>query len=183
MMSSYLKKCALVVALSSVFPIGAMAGTLIIEEGSDALLKDPPVSATATSVALPVAEPATQPMNLGASVDVIQQHLKAAAQPQAVTPQNWVVNEVDSSVFNVLMVWAKKAEWTFRLDHWTVPNDYPVQGGASFEGDFKTAVRDLLDTTRQSALPVQPCFYSNKVLRVVPRSELCDRALISTRSN
>ena len=87
----------------------------------------------------------------------------------------WVARETDGSVLNVLLAWSAAAGWTFRMEHWTVDNDYPVQGGVRFDGDYQTAVRSLLETTKQSQLPIQPCFYSNRVLRVVPQSELCDR--------
>jgi hypothetical protein len=37
------------------------------------------------------------------------------------------------------------------------------------------AVRHLLAATELSERPLQPCFYSNQVLRVVPYAQACDR--------
>jgi len=40
-------------------------------------------------------------------------------------------------------------------------------------------VRGLLSSTDLTDFPVQPCFYSNNVLRVVTRAEVCDRMTAS----
>lgn len=69
--------------------------------------------------------------------------------------------------------WAGLAGWTFDPQHWAVDVDIPVAGTASFDGDFKDAVRALLAATELAERPIQPCFYSNKVLRVVPHARTC----------
>ena len=69
--------------------------------------------------------------------------------------------------------WAGLAGWTFDPQHWAVDVDIPVAGTALFDGDFKEAVRALLTATELAERPVQPCFYSNKVLRVVPHARAC----------
>lgn len=82
----------------------------------------------------------------------------------------------DSNMRAVLTRWAKLAGWSFDSQHWTVDVDIPLAGAASFGADFKSAVRDLLGSTELSSRPLQPCFYSNQVLRVVPLAEACNRA-------
>ena len=74
-----------------------------------------------------------------------------------------------------LVAWSKRAGWTHDAEHWTVPFDLPVLSSADLGTDFKAAVRALLSSTDLTNMPLQPCFYSNKVLRVVPKAELCDR--------
>lgn len=81
----------------------------------------------------------------------------------------------DHSMRQALSRWAQAAGWTFAPEHWTVPVDIPLTGSADFGGDFKAAVRDLLAATELAEQPLQPCFYSNQVLRVVPLPEACDR--------
>ena len=156
MMLVFFKKKVSMLALGGFFLAalapGAFAGNLILEDGA-------PV------VPLPAA-----PLTQGSMPGVVQ-----SVPAVSTDPGEWVASEMDGSVLNVLLSWAPRAGWTFRMEHWTVQNDYPIQGSERFKGDFKTAVRLLLDTTAQSALPVQPCFYSNNVLRVVPRAEFCDR--------
>ena len=75
--------------------------------------------------------------------------------------------------------WAQSVEWIHLPQHWSVGYDLPITGSFSFPGDFKTAVRALLDTTQMNGNPLQPCFYGNRVIRVVPAAELCDRSNIT----
>jgi hypothetical protein len=67
------------------------------------------------------------------------------------------------------------AGWTFQPQHWAVDVDIPLSATAEFSGDFKSAVRDLLGATELAEKPLQPCFYGNKVLRVVPLAQSCTR--------
>lgn len=83
----------------------------------------------------------------------------------------------DASLRAVLARWATDAGWTFEPQHWAVDADIPLAGTADFTGDFKQAVRELLGATEMSDRPVQPCFYLNKVLRVVPLAQACDRSV------
>jgi hypothetical protein len=89
----------------------------------------------------------------------------------------------DPTMRAVLTRWAKLAGWSFDAQHWTVDVDIPLAGTASFGADFKSAVRDLLASTELSTRPLQPCFYSNQVLRVIPLAEACNRTatVASTR--
>lgn len=76
----------------------------------------------------------------------------------------------------VLAKWAQAAGWTFQSQHWAVEVDIPLAGSAEFGSDFKQAVRALLASTELTERPVQPCFYTNRVLRVVPYTQACDRS-------
>lgn len=80
----------------------------------------------------------------------------------------------DRNVRRVLKRWAQTAGWTFGTDHWALDVDIPVSASADLGSDFKTAVRALLASTEMSDRPVQPCFYTNKVLRVIGASQQCD---------
>jgi len=92
---------------------------------------------------------------------------------------NWDARQEDVNLRNVLSRWSAQAGWTFRLEHWVPERDLPVAGTVSFPGDFQAAVRGLLSSTDLTDFPVQPCFYSNNVLRVVTRAEVCDRMTAS----
>lgn len=93
--------------------------------------------------------------------------------------RNWDVLPEDATIRGVLARWANIGGWVFMPVHWTVKSDLPVAGGTSFYGDFKTAVRGLVSSSEMTDLPLQPCFYSNGVLRVVPKTEVCDRSSIA----
>ncbi len=95
--------------------------------------------------------------------------------PLAVQQQTYSVGLSDPNFRKVLTRWANASGWMFEPEHWSVARDIPVGGTDSVIADFKTAVRRLLKSTLLTDLPVQPCFYSNKVLRVIPASELCSR--------
>jgi hypothetical protein len=75
--------------------------------------------------------------------------------------------------------WASIAGWTFQPEHWAVDVDIPLSGSADFSDDFKQSVRDLLGATELGERPLQPCFYANRVVRVVPMSQACDRTAAS----
>lgn len=96
----------------------------------------------------------------------------AAAAPVA---QSYAVTRSDKTIREALVNWSRRAGWTHDTEHWTVPFDLPVLSSADLGTDFKAAVRALLASTDLTNMPLQPCFYSNKVLRVVPKAELCDR--------
>lgn len=94
--------------------------------------------------------------------------------------RNWDVLPEDTTIRGVLIRWANIGGWVFMPAHWTVKSDLPVSGGSSFYGDFKTAVRGLISSSEMTDLPLQPCFYSNGVLRVVLKTEVCDRSSIAS---
>ncbi len=81
----------------------------------------------------------------------------------------------DATLRHALQRWAKQADWTFAPEHWSVDVDIPVSAQAEFGDHFKPAVQNLLAATSLGEYPVQPCFYSNRVLRVVAASRACDR--------
>ncbi len=81
----------------------------------------------------------------------------------------------DATLRAVLARWAGLAGWTFQPQHWAVDVDIPLAASADFPGDFKSAVRGLLGATELADKPLQPCFYGNRVLRVVPLAQSCTR--------
>lgn len=101
----------------------------------------------------------------------------AAAAPLA-TSAAFEVLGTDRTIREVLQRWARSSGWKHDQVHWTLLRDFPIEGTASadaFKGDFRSAVRTLLTSTEATDLPAQPCFYTNFIVRVVPRAEVCDR--------
>lgn len=88
---------------------------------------------------------------------------------------SFTVSPADVTMRQALERWAAAAGWMFHAEHWAVDVDIPLVGRASFETDFKSAVRELLAATEMGDRPLQPCFYSNHVLRIVPHAQACDR--------
>ncbi|MGO3741830.1 TcpQ domain-containing protein [Kerstersia sp.] len=91
------------------------------------------------------------------------------------TEERYTAGTSDGNMRRVLGQWAQRAGWTFDPWHWDVSMDVPLAGNAEFGSDFMQAVRQLLAATELSGQPLQPCFYNNRVLRVVAWTQPCDR--------
>jgi hypothetical protein len=87
------------------------------------------------------------------------------------------VSPQDHTLRSALVRWAQYAGWTFEPEHWAVDADIPIVGAASFESEFEPAVQELVAATELADRPLQPCFYSNRVLRIVPYAQSCDRTV------
>lgn len=96
------------------------------------------------------------------------------AGPPADPKQLFDVQRKDRNLRRVLVRWAALAGWTFEPEHWVLEADIPVSAEAQLGSDFRLAVRRLMVATEMGDLPAQPCFYANKVLRVVGYSQQCD---------
>jgi len=95
---------------------------------------------------------------------------------QALRPApTFAATPADGNLRRLLRRWAEDAGWTFGDEHWTLGADIPLVASLSMGTDFKQAVRTALDATEFTSVPGRPCFYSNNVLRVVPRQEQCNR--------
>jgi hypothetical protein len=103
---------------------------------------------------------------------------RALAPAPAPSAQVYDALPADRTMRQALKRWAGTAGWTFEPEHWTVDVDIPLAGSAVLGSEFKPAVRELLASTELSAHPLQPCFYSNHVLRVIPLAESCSRGAL-----
>lgn len=97
------------------------------------------------------------------------------ASPDSVPLSSYAITLQDKNMRLALHRWAMQDNWTFAPEHWAVDVDIPVSGEARFDGSFQDAVQDLLSATELAERPLRPCFYSNRVLRVVSYSQSCDR--------
>ncbi len=89
----------------------------------------------------------------------------------------FTVSPADGHLRQALTRWASLSGWRFEAEHWGVDIDIPLSASASFSDDFVASVQTLVAATELSDRPLQPCFYANQVLRVVPIAEPCDRTL------
>lgn len=102
--------------------------------------------------------------------------MRDAGTPAAASRLVYRAMPQDVNMRGVLARWARDAGWTFDAEHWALDADIPLAGTAQLGEDFKPAVSRLLETTELGDRPAHPCFYSNRVLRVVPQGQACDRA-------
>ncbi|MHB0818488.1 PFGI-1 class ICE element type IV pilus protein PilL2 [Stutzerimonas stutzeri] len=128
----------------------------------------------AISTSTKIAEEKTSATLANASASAITFKATNRQQLRSAT-ETWSITIADKTLREALSRWAKKAQWTFEPEHWAVAVDIPLTANATVRGDFKSAVQQIVSTTELSTTPLQPCFYSNKVVRIVPYNEMCDR--------
>ncbi len=87
---------------------------------------------------------------------------------------SFTVQRTDRTLRDVVQRWASQAGWAFESNYWAAPKDLPVVGASQFGGGFEEAVIGLLNTSRLTDMPVKPCFYSNRVVRVQLATTRCD---------
>lgn len=101
------------------------------------------------------------------------------AEPEVVEPpkQIWRISPQDGTVRQALARWASDANWTFGPDQWELNFDIPIQAPAEFEvASFREATQVLSQAVAMSESPIRPCFYGNRVLRMVPFTRSCNRS-------
>ncbi|AOB30723.1 hypothetical protein AKI39_08475 [Bordetella sp. H567] len=151
-----------------------------------------PSSGTASSASAPLSAPLSSPVSMAGAAAGAAPNMRAAVFPGA-GPQGrgapqaaagsanarlYRAGPADENMRRALARWAGLAGWTFQPEHWAVDVDIPLSGSADFSDDFKRSVRALVAATELGERPLQPCFYANQVLRVIPLSQACDRTAV-----
>ena len=85
--------------------------------------------------------------------------------------EQWISSPKDLNIRNLIDAWSTKAAWKLI---WSVDKDIPLVSDVRVTGDFKSAVRQVLDSTTLSDLSLKPCFYTNQVVRVVRETTKCN---------
>jgi len=90
--------------------------------------------------------------------------------------RSWHIGPSDLTVRQALGRWAAEENWTFGPDQWLVPWDIPIEASAVFHGEtFEAAVQVLAESIALTETPINTCFYGNRVLRVLPYNQSCNR--------
>lgn len=80
----------------------------------------------------------------------------------------------DRTLRQTLKRWAQREGWEFQDHHWELEIDLPVVSAATFNAPFNQAVEQLMRSTALGSRPLQACFYSNRVMRVIALAQSCD---------
>lgn len=151
-------------ALEGLVPTGAVLlvfqGSVILTRGQ--LLDAPPATVVATASGSP-------------SFSAVETAPLIPTPTASAVLLGYDVSPTDHSLRAALVRWARQAGWAFEPGFWVLPRDLPIMAAGHFGTDFKAAVQALLHTSDSTDMPAKPCFYSNRVLRVVMRSEACNR--------
>ncbi|SEK05153.1 toxin co-regulated pilus biosynthesis Q family protein [Achromobacter sp. NFACC18-2] len=149
---------------------GAITSASAPTPGAASEATAPPTDVSASPQVAPTA---------GAVVTVEVAPTEPVAEPQVVEPpkQIWRVSPQDGTVRQALVRWAADANWTFGPDQWELNFDIPIQAPAEFEeASFQEATQALSQAVAMSESPIRPCFYGNRVLRMVPFTRSCNRS-------
>ncbi|WP_456293253.1 toxin co-regulated pilus biosynthesis Q family protein [Pseudomonas sp. AK106] len=84
--------------------------------------------------------------------------------PPKPIPEQWMLNTSDVTLRRALGKWAAKAGWQLV---WDASVDVPINVTATFEGDFRSAVKRLFQSLSAADVNLTGMLYAgNKVLRV-----------------
>lgn len=136
------------------------------------LAADKNISETGT----PLSEQAVAHLDKAASTQTNQQqkdHLAAATAVPKEGTKRFTIGPADETLRQALQRWAQQVGWHFGNEHWGPEMDYPVMNTAEFHASFEKAVEQLLGSVQLGAQPLRACFYSNRVLRIIPESQSC----------
>ncbi|WP_321794644.1 toxin co-regulated pilus biosynthesis Q family protein [Caballeronia sp. J97] len=80
-----------------------------------------------------------------------------------ITPQ-------DINLRNALDRWLQQQGWQLA---WKIDDDLPLEFNATFSGDFKSVLTQLMQATNHMRTPTRVCKHTNNVIRVVARAANC----------
>lgn len=89
----------------------------------------------------------------------------------------------DHTLRHTLKRWAQREGWLFQDQHWELEVDLPIVSAATFSSSFSESVEQLMRSTALGSRPLQACFYSNKVMRVIALAQSCDPSEATSRFN
>lgn len=81
----------------------------------------------------------------------------------SITPQ-------DINLRNALDRWLQQQGWQLA---WKIDDDLPLEFNASFSGDFKSVLTQVMQATNHMRTPTRVCKHTNNVIRVVARAANC----------
>ncbi|BBO59925.1 TcpQ domain-containing protein [Mycoavidus sp. B2-EB] len=96
---------------------------------------------------------------------------KTQPESQKPAPTLWQVKRSDENLRQLLTRWAQIESWHLV---WDVNHDIPIQAEDQSHSNFKEAVRRVLGSTALTEYQIKPCFYANRVVRVVRKTTVCN---------
>jgi len=153
--------------LTTVALAAILVGAPLLPAAADTTPPDPPIQGALTVIPSGTTPlPPPPPEIMGSAAELL-----ALATMERV----WRLGPEDNTVRQALQRWAMDANWTFGSDQWQVRHDIPIEATAEIPGDFPAAVQLVAESVGLSSSPIRACFYANRVLRILPYNELCNR--------
>ncbi|MCX5544672.1 toxin co-regulated pilus biosynthesis Q family protein [Paraburkholderia sp. CNPSo 3076] len=128
-----------------------------------------PVAPTVLASAAPIT-PATPQASAGVSVDVKTVVVPGAASGEPTGMVSFTITPQDTNLRNALDRWLQTEGWQLA---WKIDDDLPVEFNASFSGDFRSVLTQVMQATDHMRTPARVCRHTNNVVRVIARAANC----------
>ncbi|MFM0136393.1 toxin co-regulated pilus biosynthesis Q family protein [Caballeronia sp. Lep1P3] len=156
-------------------PVAQMAMVTPVARPSVDLAATAPAAAAAlkaaTSGSAPVALPGAPAPSPVGSLDVAP--VVVPSQAGATAPGgvlSFSITPQDINMRNALDRWLQQQGWQLA---WKIDDDLPLEFNATFSGDFKSVLTQVMQATNHMRTPTRVCKHTNNVIRVVARAANC----------
>jgi hypothetical protein len=92
--------------------------------------------------------------------------------PQAAEAQTWSITRSDGTIWGALKRWSQIEK--VQLDWDMEGKDFPVTLEATYAGDYRAAVGEVMKGLRHSDYPPRACRYENNAVRILHKSRKCE---------
>ena len=127
------------------------------------------VAPTVLASAAPIT-PATPQAPAPVSADVTTVVVPAAASGDPTGTVSFTITPQDTNVRNALDRWLQTQG---RQLAWKIDDDLPVEFNATFTGDFRSVLTQVMQATDHMRTPARICKHTNNVIRVIARAANC----------
>ncbi|WP_028231572.1 toxin co-regulated pilus biosynthesis Q family protein [Paraburkholderia mimosarum] len=129
-----------------------------------------PAAPTVLASAAPIT-PATPQASAQVSPDAMTVVVPpAAAGGEPVGTMSFTITPQDTNLRNALDRWLQTQGWQLA---WKIGDDLPVEFNATFSGDFRSVLTQVMQATDHMRTPSRVCEHTNNVIRVIARAANC----------
>ena len=128
-----------------------------------------PVAPTVLASAAPIT-PATAQASAPVSVDVKTVVVPGLASGEPTGTVTFTITPQDTNLRNALDRWLQTQGWQLA---WKIDDDLPVEFNATFTGDFRSVLTQVMQATDHMRTPARVCRHTNNVVRVIARAANC----------
>ena len=129
-----------------------------------------PLAPTVLASAAPIT-PATPQASAQVSPDAMTVVVPpAAAGGEPVGTMSFTITPQDTNLRNALDRWLQTQGWQLA---WKIGDDLPVEFNATFSGDFRSVLTQVMQATDHMRTPSRVCEHTNNVIRVIARAANC----------
>lgn len=105
-----------------------------------------------------------------ASMDVKAVVLPGAVQVEPTGTLSFSITPQNTNLRNALDRWLQTQGWQLA---WKIDDDLPVEFNATFTGDFRSILTQVMQATDHMRTPARICRHTNNVIRVIARAANC----------